>query len=146
MSARKKNIAVVERYLAVTTRGNLDELAELVHLRVKAFDGEDRVTGLSKVRAYFEGLRSGITGLRFAAEITACDGQWVAVCGKMNGSHSGPIMGLPVSGARFSVPGAALIRVIEGKIADIRSFWDLAAFLKQTSLPPASAGSLKRKP
>ena len=37
-------------------------------------------------------------------------------------------------------------RVTEGRIAEVRSFWDVAAFLKQTTLPPESAAALKRKP
>ena len=146
MSTRKRNLAVVERYLLVTTQGDLSELPDLVHSRVKGFDGEDRVSGLSKLRAYFEGMRSGLTGIRFTVEITACDGEWVAVCGKMKGSHTGPLMGMPATGAKFAVPGSAFFRLIDGKISDIRSFWDLAAFLKQTALPPSAAASLKRTP
>ena len=67
MSTRNQNLAVVERYLLVTTKGDLNELPDLVHSRVKAFDGEDRISGVSKVRAYFEGMRSRLTGIRLAA-------------------------------------------------------------------------------
>ena len=144
--SERKNRAVVERYLQITVSGDLDELSELVHGRVVGFDGEDRVTGLAKVRAYFEAVRVGLTRARYAAEIVTCDGDWVSVCGKMKAVHSGAFMGLPASGRKISIPGAAFFRVKDGKIAEVRSFWDLAAFLKQTALPPESAGALQRLP
>jgi predicted ester cyclase len=144
--SERKNKAVVERYLKVTLSGNLDELSEIVHSRVKGFDGEDKVAGLAKVRAYFEGVRTGLTRARYTSQIVTCDGEWVAVCGKMSATHSGPMMGMAASGRKISIPGAAFFRVTEGRIAEVRSFWDFAAFLKQTALPPESAAALKRKP
>jgi predicted ester cyclase len=56
------------------------------------------------------------------------------------------MMGMAASGRKISIPGAAFFRVTEGRIAEVRSFWDVAAFLKQTTLPPESAAALKRKP
>jgi steroid delta-isomerase-like uncharacterized protein len=144
--SERKNRALVERYLQITISGDLDELPEVAHSRIRGFDGEDRVTGLAKVRAYFENVRTGLTRARYTAQIVACDGEWVSVCGRMTGIHSGAMMGLPASGRKISVPGAAFFRLEDGKIAEIRSFWDLAAFLKQTALPAESAATLKRIP
>jgi steroid delta-isomerase-like uncharacterized protein len=144
--SERKNKAVVERYLQITLSGNLDELPEIVHSRIKGFDGEDKVAGLAKVKAYFAGMRAGLTRVRYTSQIVTCDGEWVAVCGKLSATHSGTMMGMPASGRKISIPGAGFFRVTGGKIAEVRSFWDLAAFLKQTALPPESAGALKRKP
>ena len=145
MGARK-NKAVVDRYLKVTLSGDLDGLPELVHQKVKGFDGEDKVVGIAVLRAYFEGLRAGLTRPRFKAKIVACDGEWVAVCGETTAVHSGVLMGLPASGRKISIPGSAFFRLKDGKIAEVRSFWDVPAFFKQTSLPPASVAVLKRTP
>jgi steroid delta-isomerase-like uncharacterized protein len=145
MGARK-NKAVVERYLDITLSGDLDRLPEVVHAKVKGFDGEDKVVGLAAVRAYFEGMRAGLSKVRFKAAIVACDGEWVSVCGKTSGVHSGALMGLPASGKKISVPGSAFFRVKAGKIAEVRSFWDVPSFLKQTAMPPEAALALKRTP
>ena len=145
MGARK-NKAIVERYLKVTLTGDLDELPELVHRKVRGFDGEDKVIGIAVLRAYFEGLRSGLTRVRFKSDIVTSDGEWVAVCGRTTAVHSGPLMGLPASGRKISIPGSAFFRLKDGKIAEVRSFWDVPAFLKQASLPPASVAVLKRTP
>ena len=110
MSARQ-NKAIVERYMKITLSGNLDELPEVVHKNVKGADGEDAVRGLAAVRAYFEGMRLGLARVRFAAQIVAAEGEWVAVCGKTTGVHSGPVMGLPASGRKISIPGSAFFRV-----------------------------------
>lgn len=108
--------------------GNLDELNEVASARVKGFDGEDKVVGLAQVRAYFEGLRAGLTRAHFVAQVVACEGERVAVCGKTTGIHSGTPMGLPASGR---------------KIAEVRSFWDVPALLEQAGLPVESVLALK---
>ena len=72
----------------------------------------------------------------------ACEGEWVAVCGKTIGS--GTLMGLPASGRKISVTGSAFFRIVDGKIAEVRSFWDVPSFLKQAGLPAESVLALKR--
>ena len=145
MGARK-NKAIVERYLKVTLSGDLDELPKLVHQKVKGFDGEDKVVGLTVLRAYFDGLRAGLTRPRFKTDIVTSDGEWVAVCGRTTAVHSGALMGLPASGRKVTIPGSAFFRLKDGKIAEVRSFWDVPAFFKQTSLPVATVAALKRTP
>ena len=145
MGARK-NLAVVERYFEITLGGDLDRLLEVVHKRIKGLDGDEKAFGLAALRAYFEGLRAGLSKPRFKADIVVCDEDWVSVCGKTSGIHTGALMGLPASGKKVSVPGSAFFRLKDGKISEIRSFWDVPAFLKQTALPPDAALALKRMP
>lgn len=53
-------------------------------------------------------------------------------------------MGPPASGKDISIAGAAFFRVLDAKIAQIRGFWDVPAFLGQAGLPHESARSSKR--
>ena len=62
--------------------------------------------------------------------------EWV-----MSGTHKGDIPGLPATGKSFSVRGASIIEVHEGKIKRQSDYYDMASLLRQLGVMPVSPPS-----
>jgi steroid delta-isomerase-like uncharacterized protein len=63
--------------------------------------------------------------LRFVAEHQAA-AEWT-----MSGTHKGDLPGMPATGKAFSVRGASICELRDGKISRNADYWDMATFLKQ---------------
>jgi steroid delta-isomerase-like uncharacterized protein len=86
------------------------------HEELKAF-----VNGFIGVApdAYFE------PGLKFVAGDRA-GAEWTAT-----GTHRGDMPGMPASNRRFSVRGASIFELRDGKLHRCSDYWDLATFMRQ---------------
>ena len=49
----------------------------------------------------------------------------------MSGTQTGDMPGLPATGKRFSLRGASVVELREGKLSRCSDYWDLATLLKQ---------------
>jgi steroid delta-isomerase-like uncharacterized protein len=58
--------------------------------------------------------------------------EWV-----MSGTHHGDFPGMPATGKRFSVRGAAIVELQGGKIRRLSDYWDAATVMRQVGLLPA---------
>jgi steroid delta-isomerase-like uncharacterized protein len=61
--------------------------------------------------------------------------EWV-----MSGTHQGNSPGLPATGKPFSVRGASILELHEGKIRRNSDYWDMATFLRQVGLMAEQPG------
>jgi ketosteroid isomerase-like protein len=70
------------------------------------------------------------------AGFTADD--WAAMEWLMSGTHERDLPGMPAAGKTFSVRGATILELRDGRITRNRDYWDLATFLKQIGLMPST--------
>jgi steroid delta-isomerase-like uncharacterized protein len=77
---------------------------------------------------------------RFDNEQVLVDGEAFALVWTMSGTKDrGDAQGgLPATGRRFQIPGVSIGRLQEGKVAEQRDYWNMAAFLAQVGLMPAA--------
>jgi steroid delta-isomerase-like uncharacterized protein len=57
----------------------------------------------------------------------------------MEGVNTGPLGDLPATGKKFSITGLAITRVVDGKVVEDETFWDVLGFYQQlgfTLTPP----------
>ena len=52
----------------------------------------------------------------------------------MSGTHKGDLPGLPATGKPFSLRGASIYELHDGKIKRNSDYWDMVTFLKQIRL------------
>jgi steroid delta-isomerase-like uncharacterized protein len=93
--------------------------------------------GKEELRAFAEGTFAVVPD--FTVAVTArCSAdtqglvEWV-----LSGTHHGNLPGLPATGKRFSVRGATIVELREGKIRRCSDYWDAATFMRQVGLLPA---------
>lgn len=69
--------------------------------------------------------------LRIVFEDALADGDRVATRWRFEGTHAGPLAGIPASGRRIAVEGIRIDRIADGKIAESWMQWDLLGLFEQ---------------
>jgi len=87
------------------------------------------MTGIDTAIEFNEDLFSGFPELAVEIREIVADGDTVIVRGRLKGTHDGPFLGIPASGANVDVPDVTIFRLKEGKIAESRYFTDLLAVM-----------------
>ena len=130
--------AVSRRYFDAVRRRDLDAAMEcwapggVDHL---APVGELRVP--DEWRAYFGELFAAIPDFEYEVLNLFDNGDQVAVHWRAKGHFSGsPLMGVRATGAAITVEGADLIKVENGLIKRLDSYWDDLATARQIGLLP----------
>jgi steroid delta-isomerase-like uncharacterized protein len=77
--------------------------------------------GIEGVRHSINGFRAAVPDLHFTQEEVMVDGDMVANRWSMTGTQQGEFMGMPATGEKTTTSGLAMVRVANGKIAEIWS-------------------------
>ena len=93
--------------------------------------------GKEELRAFAEGTFAVVPD--FTVELTARCGAdtWGHLEWVLSGTHHGNLPGLPATGKRFSVRGATIVELREGKIRRSSDYWDAVTFMRQVGLLPS---------
>ncbi len=72
----------------------------------------------------------------FKLELTSgfTAGNWAGAEWTMSGTHKGDLPGMPATSKPFSLRGASICELHEGKIKRNSDYWDMVTFLKQIGL------------
>ena len=136
-------------HMAITrTRGVLDDLAaawtehdidKLLSICTDDCIYEDVTMaavnrGKAEVKVFGEGVLAAFPDFKLELSSGFILEKAAAAEWTMSGTHKGDLPGLPATGKPFTVRGASICELREGKISRISDYWDMAAFLKQIGL------------
>jgi steroid delta-isomerase-like uncharacterized protein len=135
--------AFVERYLAAWNSRSAAPFGELVTDDVVWDD--PALPQPARGRAEFEGFLAtswrAFPDLAFdrGADFLAVEGDRAAFSWHMAGTNSGPLdpPGFAPTGRSIDVHGMDLVRMVDGRIADYRAFYDMQGLVRQLGLVPA---------
>ncbi|HSO55752.1 MAG TPA: ester cyclase [Actinomycetes bacterium] len=134
-----ENKAVVQRLFDAINSGSLDELPEVVapdvvdHNAVIFMQPE----GPGGVQEGVRMLLQGFPDLHLTTEELVAEGDRVVVRFTMSGTNTGDYRGLPVpTQQRFESEAIAVLRVADGKVAEIRGTADRLGMLTQLGILP----------
>lgn len=126
------NKLLVRRFFEeVINRGDTRLLTELVaadHIR-HAGDGD--LYGTEGVRIDLAEWRAGFPDLQIKIEDLAAEGDRVASRFVLQGTHTGPFLGLPPTGQGVTATGVAIDRVASGRLAECWVILDSLGLLRQ---------------
>jgi predicted ester cyclase len=106
--------------------GGIDNLAPVGELRVP-----------DEWRAYFSDLFAAFPDFRYEVLSTVAEGDLVAVHWRASGRFTGAsYQGIRPTGGRADAGGLDLVRVEDGKIVRLDSYWDDASVTRQLGLLP----------
>jgi ketosteroid isomerase-like protein len=124
----------LEGALACWAPGGVDNLAPVGELRVP-----------DEWRAYFEQLFAAIPDFTHEQLDVIADGDLVAVRWRAGGMFTGgPLLGVRATGARVTIEGADIVRVEDGLIQRLDSYWDDMTTARHLGLLPARGSRQER--
>lgn len=91
--------------------------------------------GIEGVRLFFSTFRDGMPDVRVRVEDIVAEGDRAAVATRIEGTHTGELLGIAPTGRRISVRGIDMIRVADGRIVEHRGLTDTAGLLRQLAQP-----------
>jgi predicted ester cyclase len=138
MTVEERNKAVFRRvYEEGLNRGDLavaDELIDPEFLDREAHPGGNR--GPESLRQLITMLRTAFPDLHFAIEDLIAEGDTVAGRLTMNGTHTGPLMGMPPTGRKVQQASMHFVRLRDGKAIEHWGVRDDMGMMRQIGLMP----------
>jgi predicted ester cyclase len=138
--------AVARRYFSAVARHDLDGA-----LACWASGGIDNLAPVGELRipegwrAYFEELFSAIPDFDHELLDVIADGDLVAIRFRAGGMFTGgALQGVRATGTRVVIEGADIVRVEDGLIRRIDSYWDDMTTARQLGLLPAKGSRQER--
>lgn len=98
--------------------------------------GEDVHRGQEELKAWATDVFAAIPNFQLEVKSLFIAGDWVGCEWIQTGTQTGAMGSHPPTGKSFSVPGASILELHEGKIRRETLYWDSATFLRQLGLTP----------
>ncbi|MBW4522397.1 MAG: ester cyclase [Scytolyngbya sp. HA4215-MV1] len=89
--------------------------------------------GLEGVRQHISGLHQNCPDLHVTIEDIIAEGDRVVVRNTWQGTHTGPLFGIPATGKRFILKGIVVWRIREGRICERWATLDQFGLCQQLS-------------
>jgi steroid delta-isomerase-like uncharacterized protein len=135
-----QNKAIARRYFEQLLAGDLAVADEIVAEDV-AFHGPnywgEPIHGREGLKQFVRYLRSAFPDLRLAVREEVADETHVATRFELSGTHRGEWMGLAPTDRPIALPGMDLFRVADGRIAEVRVYYDTLGLMQQLGAVPA---------
>jgi steroid delta-isomerase-like uncharacterized protein len=87
--------------------------------------------GREGVRAFFKMMESAFSEVTFMVEDMIAEGEKVVWRWTIQGKHTGTFRGLPATNKNFSFSGISILRLVDGKFAEIWVEQDMAGLLQK---------------
>ena len=92
--------------------------------------------GKEELKAYISNTFAVFDDFKLEMKSSFIAGDWRGAEWIMSGRHTGDIPGIPTTGKSFSVRGASINELQEGKIKRTSDYWNIVSFLQQVGLMP----------
>jgi steroid delta-isomerase-like uncharacterized protein len=120
-------------------QGNLCVADELCHANVAYRSPVVSIDGADRLKRFFLMIRKAFPDLHYVVEDLVAEGDKVVSSFSSRGTCLGGFEGTPLSGRQFSVPGVTILCMHDGRISEVRSFWDIYTQMQQLHwMPPAA--------
>jgi predicted ester cyclase len=106
----------------VWSEGNLDAAGEVYAADVVIHNAApENPGGLEGVKFTVNGVRAAFPDLQFTTEDLVVEGDRIAQRWSWTGTQEGEFMGAPPTGKKTTVSGISIVRIANGKVAEIWS-------------------------
>jgi ketosteroid isomerase-like protein len=134
-------LETVDRHCAEINGNDFSDAAELFRPDVVTqAPGSEPMSGIEPFVAYGQAFLRAFPDGRIHRGRSVEDGDRVVVEGRFTGTHTGPLQTpageIPPTGRPMALPFADVFRVVDGKVAQHRIYYDSAGLLAQLGLMP----------
>jgi steroid delta-isomerase-like uncharacterized protein len=143
MSA-ESNKAIVRRYFdELLNQGRLKVAEEILSPEIVFCDPFGTFQGADRLQRFFLMVRKAFPDLHYTAEPGIAEDDVVVSCFTSYGTYLGEFhgfgafQGAPSSGRKVSVKGVSIFQIRDGKITEVRTFYDTYDQMRQLGLIPS---------
>jgi len=138
--SQEMNKALAKRYFEeFLNQGNLNVADEILDTNVAYRGPFGAIDGLDRLKRFFLMVRKALPDLHYVVEEGIAEGDKVVHCFSSRGTCLGGFEGTATYGRQYSVPGVDVFSIRNGKITEVRCFWDTYAQMQQLNWTPLSA-------
>ncbi|MBN2348675.1 MAG: ester cyclase [Bacteroidales bacterium] len=114
------NKLIVREYIEkVINIGNIDIIDQFISEEyTEVFKNKRYVIGIKGAKEHIIGVRKTYPDLKLSIDRQICEGDLVATCYTMRGTHKGEWMGIKPTGKILEVTGVNIDKVIDGKLVE----------------------------
>jgi len=142
LAGEAENIQIVESMAEAINARNLEALDHLVAqdvVRHSAATADLVVTNLEEFRAFLRSDFATVPDSVQTIDLIFANDEYVAMRATYSGTQNGPMGPFPASGKKLTLPFIGILRIEDGKVAEIWVEWDNLHALAQLGhlQPPA---------
>src|SRR4051794_368427 len=139
-------LQTVDRHYAEINGNDFSDAAEIFSPQlVTQVPGSEPMSGIEPFIAYGQGFLRAFPDGHIHRDRTLESGDRVVVEGRFTGTNTGPLQTpageLPATGRPMVLPFADVFRIVDGKIAEHRVYYDTVGMLAQLGLMPEPAAT-----
>jgi steroid delta-isomerase-like uncharacterized protein len=138
--SRESNKLLAQRvWEEVWHQGQLSRIDDLFTTDFVRHDpGGREPQGTEQNRQFIGSLRAAFPDVHYTVEDQIAEGDKVVVRYRFRGTHLGAFQGMPPTGKQVTYTGILIYRIVDGKIAEQWTEFDLLGFLRQLGVLPTS--------
>jgi len=140
----ESNKVIARRYFdELLNQGRLKVAEEILSPEIVFCDPFVTIQGIDRLQRFFLMVRKTFPDLHYTAEPGIAEGDMVVSCFTSYGtflgeSHGwGAFQGTPSNGRKVSVKGVDIFQLRDGKITEVRAFYDTYDQMRQLGLIPS---------
>lgn len=133
VTTAEKNKALVRRFISEANDKHYDQVAELFTADYTRHDPDAQVdeTGPGPFVEALERLHEAFPDSEVQIGEIVAEGELVAFEGTMTGTHEGAFRGIEPTDRPIEIPGTAMHRIRDGRIAETWATWNFLLALQQ---------------
>jgi predicted ester cyclase len=114
------NKSIVKNYIEkVVNTGDIEIITQFISSDyVEIYNSKRYFIGINGAKEHIKGVRNTYPDLKLSIDNQIAEGEWVATCYTMRGTHTGLWMGIKPTGKRIEVTGVNIDRIIDNKIVE----------------------------
>jgi predicted ester cyclase len=85
---------------------------------VEIYNNKKYPVGIEGAKDHIIGVRNTYPDIKLTINQQIAEGEWVATCYTMSGTHSGSWMGIKPTGKEIMVTGVNIDKIVDGKIVE----------------------------
>lgn len=109
----------------------LDRADNLIAPHFMRYGSSGQFSGVAAFKRYVAHYRSAFPDLRFAVEDWLVQGEKVVIHYSFTGTHEDAFMGIAATRRWIRAEGAAIYRIVDGKLVELWDFLDLFGIAEQ---------------
>ncbi len=126
------NKALIRWFIEEMNRGNLAVIDDVFAPNVIDHAAlSEGIAGIASVKRDFASIYFAFPALHFTIDDLLADGDRVVVRWTARGVHQGEFAGIPPSGQQVTLSGTDILRIVDGKVAEIWEHADILRLLHQ---------------